>query len=229
MECPKFDARLVLSGLKVLGKEAVDKWIEVTGEGLKLSNKVIGFDLVNEEDFTDPLTSYLKEIYAAKRKDPDQNFPCYFHCGESPSRLNQNLFDAIILGTKRIGHGFNILLHPQLQEIVKKEKICIECCPISNYVLGYVNDLRHHPVRYLLTKGLPVSISSDDPGFWDYEGTSLDFTWAYLAWDLDLADIKKLALNSIEYSSISEDEKKQQFGYFDADWKDFISNCLKNF
>jgi hypothetical protein len=53
-----------------LGKDAVDNWIKVTEEGLKMSKRVSGFDLVNEEDFTEPLTAYLKEIYQAKRDDP---------------------------------------------------------------------------------------------------------------------------------------------------------------
>jgi adenosine deaminase CECR1 len=65
-------------------------------------------------------------------------------------RDNLNLYDAILLGTKRIGHGFNLALHPHLIEIVKKEKICVECCPISNIVLGYTKDLRTHPVRAML-------------------------------------------------------------------------------
>jgi adenosine deaminase CECR1 len=69
------------------------------------------------------------------------------HAGESVERANSNLYDALLLGTKRIGHGFNLALHPHLKEIVKEKQICIECCPISNNVLGYVKDLRCHPVR----------------------------------------------------------------------------------
>lgn len=41
--------------------------------------------------------------------------------GESVDRNNSNLYDAILLGTKRIGHGFNLALHPHLQELVKQQ------------------------------------------------------------------------------------------------------------
>lgn len=92
-------------------------------------------------------------------------------------------------------------------KIVKEKGICIECCPISNLVLGYITDLRNHPVRGLLHQGLPISINPDDPGFMSYEGTTLDYVYAYLAWDLDLADLKQLCLNSLIYSSVSEVEK----------------------
>jgi len=90
---------------------------------------------------------------------------------------------------------------------VKEMDICIECCPISNFVLGYTLDLRTHPVRGFLHAGLPVSISPDDPAFMGYEGVTLDYVYAYLAWDLDIADLKKLCLNSIKYSSVSEEDK----------------------
>ena len=56
-------------------------------------------------------------------------------------------------------------------------------------------------------QGIPVSISSDDPGFFDYEGVVLDYVYAFLAWELDLADLKKLCLNSLEFASISAEER----------------------
>ena len=128
--------------------------------------------------------------------------------GESVDKENNNLVDAILMGTKRIGHGFALAKHPHLQEIVKRENICIECCPVSNLVLGYTLDLRIHPVRSFLHAGLPVSISPDDPGFFDAEGVTLDYVYAFLAWELDLADLKKLCLNSLDYALINDEEKE---------------------
>jgi adenosine deaminase len=98
--------------------------------------------------------------------------------------------------------------YPELQKIVKQKGTCIECCPVSNFVLGYVLDLRCHPARRVLPAGLPVSISPDDPGFMGYEGVTLDYTYAFLSWDLDIADLKKLCLNSIQYGTLTEQEKK---------------------
>jgi len=83
----------------------------------------------------------------------------------------------------------------------------LEVCPVSNFVLGYVLDLRCHPVRGLLAEGVPISISPDDPGFMGYEGVTLDYVYAFLAWSLDIADLKKLILNSIEYASVTDEEK----------------------
>lgn len=59
-----------------------------------------------------------------------------------------------------------------------------------------------------MAKGIQVSISSDDPGFFDYQGVTLDFAYVTMAWELDIRDLKKLSLNGITYASVSEDIKK---------------------
>ena len=81
----------------------------------------------------------------------------------------------------------------------------MECCPISNFVLGYVKDLRCHPARGLLAQGVKVSLSSDDHGFWDAKGVTLDYVYAFCTWDLDLKDLKQLLKNSIDFSSTDEE------------------------
>ena len=91
-----------------------------------------------------------------------------------------------------MGHGFNLAMHPYLTKLYRDNEICIECCPISNFLLGYVRDFRTHPIKYLMAQGVPVSISPDDPGYFDYDGTTLDFVYAFLSWDLNLADLKNL-------------------------------------
>lgn len=131
-----------------------------------------------------------------------------------------------MVDTKRIGHGFQIAYHPELMKIVKEKGICIECCPVSNFVLGYITDLRNHPVRGLLHAGLPVSINPDDPGFMNYEGVTLDYVYSFLAWDLDIADLKQLCLNSLIFSSISEDDKAKILLFFEYKWQRFLDHVI---
>ena len=92
---------------------------------------------------------------------------------------------------------------------MKDRDICVECCPLSNMVLGYVKDLRQHPMAYLIRRGVQVSISSDDPGLFGYEGVTLDYLYAMGAWQLDLRDLKQLSLNGIKYASITEEQKER--------------------
>ena len=139
------------------------------------------------------------------------------------------MYDAILLGTKRIGHGFAIQHHPQLLEMVKENDIGIEVCPISNLVLGYTLDMRWHPIRLLMQKGVAVTINSDDPTFWGYSKLSLDFTYGFIAWQLDLKDVKQLAINSIKQSSISENLKPNLLKKFHQNWNEFITAMLEDF
>lgn len=59
---PHFEFRLILTGLKIVGKSHVEKILKhiavgKSSEDKKLAELISGFDMVNEEDFTD-------EIYA---------------------------------------------------------------------------------------------------------------------------------------------------------------------
>ena len=177
--------------------------------------------MVCEEDYNPPTDHFLDQIMTVKMKLGDR-FQLYLHAGESYQRSNTELYDAILLGTKRIGHGFGLAMHPDLMEMVKQKNICIEACPVSNKILGYVHDLRTHPTRSLLANGIKVSISPDDHGFFGSPGVTLDFLVAYLAWDLNLMDLKQLCLNSIEFASVDEEHKVKLNTFFEYKWEIFL-------
>ena len=48
-----------------------------------------------------------------------------------------------------------------------------------------------------------------------------------LAWELDIADLKKLSLNGIIYSSIDDGHKKELRGIFDKKWNEWIEMLCK--
>lgn len=52
----------------------------------------------------------------------------------------------------------------------------------------------------------------------------MDYFYACIAWELDLRDLKKLSLNGITYSSLTEDEKTYlKTEIFPRKWKEFIN------
>jgi adenosine deaminase CECR1 len=215
---------IINQALKIIGKPHVDDMLAATLEAQKYAKvaKVVGFDMVCEEDSNPPIADFVREIIECRAKSPT-GLKVYLHAGESFYRENNQLIDAVLLDTKRIGHGYNLIQHPELVEMIKEKDICMECCPCSNKILGQILDTRCHPMRTLMQMGVPVSISSDDPGFWAYEGLTLDFVYAFVAWDLSLSEVKKLCLNSIKYSSIDEEEKVQQYEYFADRWRRWLN------
>ena len=205
---PNFEMSLILTSYKMVGLPHVTKILNSIKQGKsnpKFKDLIAGYDMVNEEEYTKLIGEYMPQILGAQNtQGSTYNLPTYFHGGETHDRSITNMHDAVLLNGKRIGHGFQLALFPNLlQEIIRRD-ICVESCPLSNMVLGYTLDMRNHPVRYMLHKGLQASISSDDPGFFEYSGVTLDFIYVALAWELDIWDLKKLCLNGLTYSSIPE-------------------------
>ena len=115
---------------------------------------MLGFDLVGHEDSLKPLLDYYDPLtrFVERQKEAGVEIPFIFHAGETlgdGTAADTNLYDAILLGTKRIGHGYNIILrevgkfaesvyhrfslikHPKLMQICREKNIAIETCPIS--------------------------------------------------------------------------------------------------
>jgi adenosine deaminase CECR1 len=101
--------------------------------------------------------------------------PFMFHAGEtlldtggSKNPANSNLYDAVLLNAKRIGHGFSLLKHPVLVEEFRERKICIELCPTSNELLHLCRNIKEHPYPEILATGIPCTVNSDNPSLFGY-------------------------------------------------------------
>lgn len=185
---------------------------------------VIGFDLVNEEDTSRPLREYAPALLAFRQEHPDFNF--YLHCGESLDAQSDNLIDAYLIGASRVGHGMNLYRYPNLLKCYADNEICLESCLISNQTLGYTQDIRLHPSAEYLKRGVTIALCSDDPIYQEHETLTDDFFAAVVCWNLGLADVKQLVLNSITYSGLDSDSKRKLMRNWFAAWKRFLEQEL---
>jgi len=75
-----------------------------------------GFDLVGDENVLKPLIYYAEPLlrFRDRQKAEGVDIPFIFHAGETlgdGTEADVNLYDAILLGTKRIGHGSVLNFH----------------------------------------------------------------------------------------------------------------------
>ncbi|EDV40513.1 uncharacterized protein Dana_GF23892, isoform B [Drosophila ananassae] len=226
-EHPDFiGSRVIYAPLRNTNSEGVLGYIETLKQiKAEYPNFVAGFDLVGQEELGVPLKDFVDELLVIP-----EDIDFYFHAGETNwfgSSVDENLIDAILLGTKRIGHGFGLVKHPVVLDMLKRLNVAIEVNPISNQVLQLITDFRNHPCSHFFADGYPVVISSDDPSFWKATPLTHDFYIAYLgiaSQHSDLRLLKKLALNSIQYSSLSGDAQFEALEKWQTKWDQFIAD-----
>ena len=136
-----------------------------------LTNSATGFDLVGHEEMGNELRHFVPEFLEFRKNCKAQNLdiPFLFHCGETlevGDKVDGNLFDAVLLKAKRVGHGYAIARHPLLMEVFKEKNIAIESCPISNEILGLTPVAAGHHLPILLANDVPCTINSDNATFY---------------------------------------------------------------
>ncbi|CAE8695291.1 unnamed protein product [Polarella glacialis] len=222
-------ARLVLTCHKNQSEEDVRKdFRRAVRMKERMPDFVAGFDLAGPEDLLNPIEFYAgvleEEIALALRRGIV--LPLLLHAGETNVPEASQIIDAIILGCERIGHGFALARHPGLVQEVLEAGISLECCPISNQVLGYVPDLANHAILGLLRAGVPVTLSPDDPAMWHYSDVSYDFAAAAKAWNLGLLELKALARNSLAFSTLRGQEKDVALQAWEELWDAWVKSEL---
>ncbi|CAE6452842.1 unnamed protein product [Rhizoctonia solani] len=192
---------------------------------------IAGFDFLGPEHRGRPLAYYIEPLmwFQQETKKRELDIPFIFLVGEpmgDEAKADSNLYDALLLGTKRIGHGVNLAKHPLLMQMTREMGVAVEVCPVSNEVLGLTSSL-HHPLTTFLNHGVPVVLCPDNPASYGYAGLSFDFFQAIVGSnDNHLLSLKQLAKQSLEYSSLSVEDKKRAFGAWEKRWTVFVDKIV---
>ncbi|CAM1501119.1 Fc.00g102810.m01.CDS01 [Cosmosporella sp. VM-42] len=184
---------------------------------MEFPHLIAGYDLVGAEDLGRPLADLLPELFWFRKQCAQEgvNLPFFLHAGETlgdGTSTDGNLFDAILLGTRRIGHAFSLYKHPLLIDMVKEKRILVESCPISNEVLRLCGSVTAHPLPALLARGVPCSLCNDDPAMLGHDtaGMSHDFWQALQGWEnLGLAGLGSLAENSVRWAAFEDQNQTE--------------------
>ncbi len=175
--------------------------LKTLNKALPFKDKIIGIGLDSSEVGHPP--SKFERVFALARAE---GFKIVAHAGEEgPPAYIWEALD--LLKIDRIDHGNRALEDEKLTARLVKEGIALTVCPLSNLKLGVVKDLRHHPLRTMLEKGLKATVNSDDPSYFGgYINDNLKRITDAL--NLEKQHIVTLTRNAIEASFLDKNGKQ---------------------
>jgi len=144
-----------------------DAAMEVSRSAVKLQHSgVIAFGMGGDE-LSFPTVNFRPAYDLAR----SQGLRLVCHAGEvgGPELVREAIE---LLNAERIGHGIAVMRDPALVETLASRRVVLENCPTSNICTGALAKqtekpgatLADHPLPKFLARGLPVTLSTDDPG-----------------------------------------------------------------
>ena len=141
----------------------------------------------------------------------DSGLKATVHAGEgaeSLERNQKNMEEAItLLGANRLGHAVSLVNSERLLGLVLEKSVAIEMNPVSNLVLHNVGDLRELGIDRILSRGVLVSVNSDDPALWPRGDLSDVYLRTCKAFHFGFEELDRLVQNSFD-SSFAERKVK---------------------
>ncbi|WP_404466158.1 adenosine deaminase [Vreelandella aquamarina] len=129
------------------------------------------------------------------------------HAGEEgPAEYIAEALD--LLDVQRIDHGVRCLESADVVKRLRDQQTVLTVCPLSNVSLKVVDQLRDHPLPQLLSEGLKVTISSDDPAYFG-GGLLENHVACAQAFDWDADTFRMLNRNAIEEAFVSEGRRQE--------------------
>lgn len=191
-------SKLIMCFLRHLDEASAMRTLD---EALAYKDMIAGVGLDSAENGHSP--SKFRRVF---EKALREGFISVAHAGEEgPADYVRDALDN--LKVTRIDHGNRCLEDEDLVRILVERKIPLTICPLSNLKLKVVNDLKDHPLKIMMDKGLMVTVNSDDPA---YFGGYLNENFSAVAQALNLnkEDICLLAKNSFTASLLDIDVKQ---------------------
>jgi len=160
-------------------------------ESLPYKDWIIGVGLDSDERGNPP--SKFRAVFARARAE---GYLLTMHCDVNQTDSLVHIRQCLdIIDVARIDHGVNALEDPELCERIKRRKLALTVCPISN---AFVTDnAQSHAIRAMLDDGMRVTINSDDPA---YFGGYMNENFALVAREANLSEreLRQLSINAFE-------------------------------
>lgn len=155
---PSTRVGLVVDTMRDLGRAEADATLRLVEDA---DAPIVGLCLTGIEG-TVPVEEFLPFRRAARRL----GLGFEVHAGEMgpPESIVASLD---VLEADRIGHGVAAIRDPALLDRLVRDQVVLDVCPTSNVAVGLYPSLEAHPVAAFWRAGVNMTISSDDPPFFD--------------------------------------------------------------
>jgi adenosine deaminase len=189
--------------------------------------RVAAFNFVQPEDNQIALRDYTEQmrIIGFLAKD----VPIALHAGElwlgmvPPDDLTFHIRQAVeIAGARRIGHGTAIAFERDLDGLLaelRRRPVAMEISLTSSDLVLNVRG-NDHPLPTYLKAGVPIVLSSDDPGVSRID-LSNEYFRAARDYNLGYRTLKAIARNALTYSFLPAEEKQRELERFDRSIRQF--------
>ncbi|MGD2136357.1 MAG: adenosine deaminase [Gemmatimonadales bacterium] len=190
-------SKLILCFLRHLSGEAALQTLE---QALSFKDWIVAVGLDSSEVGHPP-----SKFTAAFDRARQEGFLTVAHAGEEgpPEYIREALE---LLDVKRIDHGVRCVEDDELVARLRRERIPLTVCPLSNVKLRVFDTMADHNLKRLLDLGLLATVNSDDPAYFGGYMNE-NFLAAQQALDLSRADIHRLARNAFEGSFLDAKRK----------------------
>lgn len=180
-------------------------------EMAEMDPRVVGFNLVQPEDYPMPMSEFdaqmemintLRPLYKAAHIS--------LHAGEfaygmvPPDSLCCHIRQSVEAGhAERIGHGVSVIYEDDpfgLLKLMASRDVLVEICLTSNDVILGVKG-KNHPFSVYRDQGIPMALCTDDEGVSRGDITH-EYVKAVMEQGADYPLLKRMARNSLEYSFV---------------------------
>jgi len=163
---------------------------------------IVGFGMGGDE-----LAFTLKDFAPAFNIASNANYPCTVHAGEICGP--ESVWDAInYLPISRIGHGVKSIEDEELLNALVKRNIHLEISPGSNLALSLYPNWSSHPLKLIMSKGISISLNSDDPPFFN-TSVGLEYQNSAKHFDFGIEELKSISLMAMKASFADPDTKSR--------------------
>lgn len=173
---------------------------------------IVGLDLAGDE-VNYPLEPFIEVLRDARR----EGLGLTVHAGEAAGAhsVRRAIED---LGADRIGHGVRAREDPAVIDLLLRTGVTLEMCPTSNIHTATVPQLSRHPLRSFHTRGIRVTINTDDPSI---SSTTLsdEFLIAVREIGVDISQLVQIIFNGIDAAFLDQPEKERLWSSFQTDFE----------